>query len=384
MADFVTLLENSPIVSSASSSGAIDDDLEDACSICLEPFSSEDPSTVTNCKHEYHLQCILEWSQRSKECPICWQLLVLKDPASQELLAAVENERNLRAKRNVYHIHDDNEINHDNSYVDDSDFEDRIMRHFAAAARRARYANRRGRQRSSGIGPSELLLSVTSEDLPDVPHMHTSPEERLSSRYEFFESDSQDFGMLTTINGQRQTSVVRDDINMGPNSGDDRDGFIKPSQLSPESPQRPSSSEFLSFSESIKSKFSAASARYKESISKSTQGFKEKLFARNISVKELGKGVQREMNAGIAGVAKMIERLDLTNKRTGVSVPISSTSEGTSNFSYKGKSMQESVILQSPNANTGETANDMSSAASPYVQGPIPGRVEAPLAQSGI
>ncbi|GFY85068.1 RING-H2 group F1A [Actinidia rufa] len=324
---------------------------------------------------------ILPLSQRSKECPICWQLLVLKDPASQELLAAVENERNLRAKRNVYHIHDENEINYDNSYVDESDFEDRIMRHFAAAARRARYANRRGRQRSSGIGPSELLLPVPSEDLPDVPHMHTSPEERLSSRYEFFNSDSQDFGMLTTIDGQRQTSVVRDDINMGPNSGDDRDGFIKPSQLSPENPQRPSSSEFLAFSESIKSKFSAASARYKESISKSTQGFKEKLFARNIAVKELGKGVQREMNAGIAGVAKMIERLDLTNKRTGVSVPISSTSEGTSNFSYKGKSMQESVILQSPNANTVETANDMSSDASPYVQGPIPGRVEASIAQ---
>ncbi|KAG5561654.1 hypothetical protein RHGRI_004643 [Rhododendron griersonianum] len=34
------------------------------------------------------------------------------------------------------------------------------------------------------------------------------------------------------------------------------------SQLPPESPQRPSSSELLAFSESIKSKFSAASARY--------------------------------------------------------------------------------------------------------------------------
>ncbi|KAG5561652.1 hypothetical protein RHGRI_004643 [Rhododendron griersonianum] len=41
-------------------------------------------------------------------------------------------------------------------------------------------------------------------------------------------------------------------------------------QLPPESPQRPSSSELLAFSESIKSKFSAASARYKESFSKFT------------------------------------------------------------------------------------------------------------------
>ena len=87
------------------------------------------------------------------------------------------------------------------------------------------------------------------------------------------------------------------------------------------------------------------------------------------------------MNAGIAGVARIIERLDLANKKTGASVPLSSSSDGTSNFSYKGKSMQESVITQSPNANTEETANDMSSAASPCVQGPIPGRFEAPLAQ---
>ncbi|KAF9598594.1 hypothetical protein IFM89_028263 [Coptis chinensis] len=38
-------------------------------------------------------------SQRSKECPICWQLLVLKDPTSQELLATVGIERNARGRR---------------------------------------------------------------------------------------------------------------------------------------------------------------------------------------------------------------------------------------------------------------------------------------------
>ncbi|XP_028091113.1 E3 ubiquitin-protein ligase RHF1A-like [Camellia sinensis] len=182
MADFVSSLDNPPMISAASSSGATvadhEDDFKDACSICLEPFNSQDPPTVTNCRHEYHLQCFLAWSQRSKECPIRWQLLVLKDP-------------------------------------------------------------------------SRVLCS-------------------------------------------------------------------------PESPQRPSSTEFLAFSESVKSKFSVASARYKESISKSTRGFKEKLLAHNISVKELGRGVQRERNAGIAGAARMIERLDLPSKRTGISVPLSS------------------------------------------------------------
>lgn len=80
------------------------------------------------------------------------------------------------------------------------------------------------------------------------------------------------------------------------------------------------------------------SSRYKESISKSKQGLKEKLLARNNSVKELSKGVQREMNAGIAGVARMMERLDFASKRFG-----GSTTSGF-NFSFKGKRDEEAEV----------------------------------------
>jgi len=376
MVDFVSPLETPTIVSSASSSVSFiadDDDLDDACSICLEPFNSDDPPAVTYCKHEYHLQCILEWSQRSKECPICWQLLVLKDPASQELLDAVEIERKLRSRRHARHTYEDTIINHDNSYAEDSDFDEHIMRHFAAAARRARYVNRRGRERSSDTGPSEFLLSVHTEGLPhDVQHMHTSPEEHQSSSFELSVGDSPNSGVLTGINAQRPSSMVQGHMNMDLNSVDDMDGLIKPSQMLPRSPQRSSSTELRAFSESIKSKFSSASARYKESISKSTRGLKEKLLARNISVKELGKGVQREMNAGITGVTRMFERLDVTAKMSGVSVPLSSSPGRTSNFSDKGKDMQESGITQSPNVSTGESANNASSATPPYAHGATP------------
>ncbi|RVW30905.1 E3 ubiquitin-protein ligase RHF2A [Vitis vinifera] len=41
--------------------GGIQEACDDACSICLEAFCDSDPSTVTSCKHEFHLQCILEW-----------------------------------------------------------------------------------------------------------------------------------------------------------------------------------------------------------------------------------------------------------------------------------------------------------------------------------
>ncbi|KAJ6403380.1 hypothetical protein OIU84_015308 [Salix udensis] len=46
--------------------GGIQEACDDACSICLENFCDSDPSTVTSCKHEFHLQCILEW-ERSNE-----------------------------------------------------------------------------------------------------------------------------------------------------------------------------------------------------------------------------------------------------------------------------------------------------------------------------
>lgn len=50
-----------------------------------------------------------------------------------------------------------------------------------------------------------------------------------------------------------------------------------------------------------------------------------------MTVKELSKGVQREMNAGIAGVSRMIERLELASKRSNSPiVPV--RNEGTSGF----------------------------------------------------
>ena len=50
--------------------------------------------------------------------------------------------------------------------------------------------------------------------------------------------------------------------------------------------------------------------RYKESISKSTRGWKERLFSRNNSMADPGSEVRREVNAGIASVSRMMERLD--------------------------------------------------------------------------
>ncbi|KAK4405696.1 E3 ubiquitin-protein ligase RHF1A [Sesamum angolense] len=292
-----SLLSLSPSAPS-SSSGPVhdmvsDDSFEYSCSICLEPFTSLDPPSVTKCNHEYHLHCILEWSQRSIECPICLQHLVLKDHVSQELLAGVESDEIFSSRQNLIPVNpDNNDFNNGAPAMEESDFEQRIMRHFATIASRARsISNRRRRQTTPPVGPSQIL--------PSVPTVN-----------------------VTEVNS--------------------------------------SSSEHQNFSESLKSKISTASIRYKESISKSTRGLKEKLIARNDSVKELSRGVQREMSAGIAGISRMIERLDIiTQKRAGVSIPLSSCTLETSNNEVKGT--EDEIIVHLTKQNTGETSKVLSS-----------------------
>ncbi|KAG2242835.1 hypothetical protein Bca4012_054754 [Brassica carinata] len=303
-----------PAIASSSSSSAFDDDddTDDACSICLEPFTLQDPATVTSCKHEYHLQCIIEWSQRSKECPICWQFFVLKDPVSQELLAAVDKERNVRSSsppRIIGHSSDDF-----HSEEEESSFDEQFLRHLTEAAHRRCLL----RSRETPIPSND---PTTPTDLANLGHISAV----ISHAQHQNASPSLTPGSTTP---SRLSSVPADS-----NNG---------SRISP---GRPHPSEESSLPEAIKSKLAAASARYKESISKSKQGLKEKLLARNNSVKELSKGVQREMNAGIAGVARMMERLDIASKRFG-----GSTTSGF-NFSFKGKREEEEATSNNGNKN---------------------------------
>ncbi|KAH9324654.1 hypothetical protein KI387_004832, partial [Taxus chinensis] len=48
-------------------------DEEDTCPTCLEGYDKENPRIITKCDHHFHLACILEWMERSDNCPICGQ-----------------------------------------------------------------------------------------------------------------------------------------------------------------------------------------------------------------------------------------------------------------------------------------------------------------------
>ncbi|TYJ33139.1 hypothetical protein E1A91_A05G082000v1 [Gossypium mustelinum] len=334
--------------------GGIQDACDDACSICLEAFCESNPFTVTSCKHEFHLQCVLEWCQRSSQCPMCWQPISLKDPTSQELLEAVEHERSFRfnPSRNATIFHHPTlgefDLQHLPAGANETELEERIIQHLAAAAAmgRARHITRREglRNRSSGQArPQFLVFSANPNALSTVPFSSSSPTQReglpapaitidtpSSPSRTVGEESSPSITPIPSAEADQQSTLASgSSVLLVDNQGNSLNNR-SPNQ-SPNSQDRAGPSEFQSFSESLKSRFNAASMRYKESISKSTRGWKERFFSRNTSMSDLGSQVRREVNAGIATVSRMIERLETRDDRTNTAT-VSNSSEDSSNL----------------------------------------------------
>ncbi|XP_075509554.1 E3 ubiquitin-protein ligase RHF2A-like [Primulina tabacum] len=323
--------------------GGIQEVCDDACSICFEAFCDSDPSSVTSCKHEFHLQCILEWCQRSSNCPMCWQPFSLKDPSSQELLEAVERERNLRftsSRRNAtifqHPTLGDFELQDLQMGVDDPELEDNIIQHLAAAAAMGRtnlIARREGsRIRSSHAHPQFVVFSS---------HPNASSPGQTSASFASVETEY-DSTAATETNTYVPPTSIRDE---GPphTSPLQSDGALASAFASPAIPRtyhgipsdnrssvrqaflpnqdRAGPSE-LSFSDSWKSRLNAVSTRYKESITKSTRGWKEKLFSRTGSMTEIGNEVRKEVSAGIANISHLMERLETRDGSRPGNVPL--------------------------------------------------------------
>nr|GMD61625.1 E3 ubiquitin-protein ligase RHF2A-like isoform X1 [Ipomoea batatas] len=308
--------------------GGVQDACDDACSICLEAFSDNDPSSVTVCKHEFHLQCILEWGQRSSQCPMCWQSLSLKDPNSQELFDAVEHERNIRMNppRNTtifrHPTLGDFELQHLPVSSTDSELEERIIQHLAAAAAmgRARHLARRGGQRgraSSQGHPHFLVFSTNPNPSPTVPAFSTqrtggepaSPVPVSGSTPPVVVGEgSEQFVALPSSAQTDSISGAGLSAGLGQLGTSSNNNRGSPSQSSPHNQNRAGPSDLQSFSESIKSRLSAMSMRYKESITKSTRGWKERFFSRNNSTQDHdGSESRNEVSSDLATVSRLME-----------------------------------------------------------------------------
>ncbi|CAL1403743.1 unnamed protein product [Linum trigynum] len=336
--------------------GGIQDACDDACSICLEDFCDSDPSTLTTCKHEFHLQCVLEWCQRSSQCPMCWQSISLKDPTSQELLEAVERERNIRLNppRNSAIFHHptlgDFELQHLPVGINEAELEERIIQHLAAAAAMGRrHVSRRegSRHRSSSQSRPQYVVFSSHHNGPAAGPTGASPTQRgevepgsmvtlaAPSSPVRGVGDSSPLPNSREASPQVVTPLSRSGHTSSPASGSGvaisqhrtSPNTGSPSQSSPDSQDRAGPSELQSISDSIKSKLNAVSTRYKESISKSTRGWKERFFSRNTAMADLSSDVRREVNAGIATVSRMMERLDSREKEEITSTSSASNGE---------------------------------------------------------
>ncbi|KAL5218111.1 hypothetical protein ABZP36_018795 [Zizania latifolia] len=311
--------------------GGVQDACDDACSICLEAFCDSDPSTVTSCKHEYHLQCILEWCQRSSQCPMCWQSISMKDPMSQELLEAVERERKMQANRSntaaVFHhpVLGDFEVP---VGADGAELEERIMQHLSAAAamrRSHRHGRRDGHHSRSGAnGRPQIVVFSTNEVIPGCS-MHASSGQ--DGVYE----QSPALGSARPLAARAGTGQGHmsggSQLNLGhtdegatdtPLHGDRAMNRSSENQSTPVNQDAAGPSDLQPFSDTLRSRWQSASTKYKDSITKSTRGWKERWFSRSNTISSLGSEVRREVNAGIAVVSCMMERLE-TRDGTGPS-----------------------------------------------------------------
>ncbi|KAL0369467.1 UNVERIFIED_CONTAM: E3 ubiquitin-protein ligase RHF2A [Sesamum angustifolium] len=296
--------------------GGIQDACDDACSICLDAFCDSDPSTVTSCKHEFHLQCILEWCQRSSQCPMCWQPISLKDPSSQELLDAVEHERNLHmnppTSTTIFHhpTLGDFELQHLPVNASESELEERIIQHLAAAA-----AMGRARQ----LARREATTSVAQRDGSDPP-----PAVMIAAPNSPFITFAEDSAQPSTPQADQLVTTTAS----GSGASANRHGTSTSNRRSTGSQDRAGPSDFQSFSETLKSRLGALSVRYKESITKSTRGWKERLFARNSSTPNTPTAeVRREANQGIATVTRMMDHLDIAEDVTTDTATVSNNFE---------------------------------------------------------
>ncbi|CAD6235854.1 unnamed protein product [Miscanthus lutarioriparius] len=297
--------------------GGVQSACDDACSICLEAFSDSDPSAVTSCKHEFHLQCILGWCQRSSQCPMCWQAISMKDPMSQELLEAVEQERNVqenRARTTAVFCHPllgDFEVP---VGADDAELEERIMQHLAAAAairRSHHHARREGRRNRSAAHGHPQIPVVSATDATSGDSISSNPRQEGDSEHSPAIISGLPVAPVAATEEAAVNTSVHDTTTLanGPVGSNNRvsGNQSSPDHLTSSHSRTHSNLACNQFQQSTLCSFKLQrplEVRYKDSITKNTRGWKER-----------GK---EEVNAGIDAVSRMMERLE-TRDGTGPS-----------------------------------------------------------------
>ncbi|KDO75255.1 hypothetical protein CISIN_1g0133961mg, partial [Citrus sinensis] len=217
----------------------------------------------------------------------------------------------------------------------DAELEERIIQHLAAAAAmgRARHIGRREsqRNRSSAQARPQFFVFSTHPNTSTADPVSSSPTQREgeptptvtvptpSSPAAAGEESPEQSTQLLSASASGSSALASSQHESTLNNR------RSPNQPSPNSQDRAGPSDFQSFSESLKSRFNAVSMRYKESISKSTRGWKERFFSRYNTTSDLGSEVRREDDAGIERVSGMMERLETRDNNSSSTASVSNS-----------------------------------------------------------
>jgi len=181
------------------------------------------------------------------------------------------------------------------------------MQHLAAAAatrRSHRHARREGhRGRSGAHGRTQIVVFSTTETTSSDPISsdlrHVGDSEHSSAIISAPVDATEEASVDTSVHNNTSANFpVRsnDRISADESSSINQDG------AGPSDPQ--------SFSETLKTRLQSVSTKYKDSLTKNTRGWKERWLARSDTISNLSSDVRREVNAGMAAVSRLMERLE--------------------------------------------------------------------------
>ncbi|XP_075512428.1 E3 ubiquitin-protein ligase RHF2A-like isoform X1 [Primulina tabacum] len=292
---------------------------------------------VRHCRsfaYKYICRC-----QRRSECPICLQPISFKDPTSQELLDAVEHERKLRTNRprntSIFHhpTLGDFELQHLPISGSDSELEERIIQHLAtssATGRARQLARIEGRRsRSYAQGHPHFLVFSTHLNGPSATSVTSSANERDGSSTPSVVRIAASNSSLLTI-GENSTSLTP-------------------------LPSSAQGSIVVAHQHGMSS-----TNRYKESLTRSTQGWKEKLFTCSSSTSCHSAEVLREVDDGIVPACRLMDHLEIRDEdRTNVA----SISSGTVD-SLSANPTEEQIIETSANLSVNDNSTQAPCVAS--------------------
>jgi len=79
------------------------------CNVCLNNFEINDVVTILECKHEFHLNCILEWLKIRNTCPVCRFELESNNPDYER-----RKNSHRETLRNIHQSYNNNNGNNNN------------------------------------------------------------------------------------------------------------------------------------------------------------------------------------------------------------------------------------------------------------------------------